>query len=83
MSRRVTVTEYSANKDGGHLEGDSVGQPLAVRPDEAAALLRLSRSAFYQLLSRGEIPSVRVGRARLIPITAIRKWLDQSAGGRN
>lgn len=34
-----------------------------LRPEEAAQVLRISRSLIYQLLRTGEIPVVRIGRA--------------------
>ena len=36
-------------------------EPLLVRVEEAARLLSLSRSTIYELLDRGELPSVRCG----------------------
>lgn len=34
---------------------------------EAAAFLRISRSQLYELLNRGEIPSIRILSSRRIP----------------
>lgn len=48
---------------------------LSVRPDQAARLLNLSRSALYTLLSSGQIKSRRAGKARLIAITELERWL--------
>jgi excisionase family DNA binding protein len=30
----------------------------------------------YELLSRGEIPSIHIGTARRIPLTALRAWVE-------
>ena len=49
--------------------------PLAVRPGEAARLIGLSRAEVFRRLQRGEIPSVKVGHARLIPFDELRAWL--------
>jgi excisionase family DNA binding protein len=35
----------------------------------------LSRTTIYELLYRGEIPSVHVGRAHRIPESALEAWL--------
>ena len=35
--------------------------PLLVKADAMAAMLQISRSAFYQLLKAGAIPAVSVG----------------------
>lgn len=51
---------------------------LALRPDEAAEAIGLGRSAFYERV----LPELRVvyaGRARLIPVTEIERWLEKEA----
>lgn len=53
--------------------------PLAVRPEEAAQLIRVSRAHMYRLLQSGEIRSARAGRVRLVPVAALREWLDRVA----
>lgn len=52
-------------------------EPLLVRVEEAARLLCLSRSTIYEMLESGEIPSVRRGAARRIPLAALRAWVEQ------
>lgn len=47
---------------------------------EAAAMLGISRSHAYELVARGELPSVRLGRRLLVPLTAIEKILWGSSG---
>ncbi len=56
---------------------------LLVRPQEAARLLSLSRTMLYQLLTTGEIASLKVGSARLIAVDALRDWIarQQDDGG--
>jgi excisionase family DNA binding protein len=39
---------------------------LAYSPAEAAALIGISRARLYQLLDDGTLPSVKLGRRRLI-----------------
>ena len=41
-------------------------ETLLVSVEEAAHLLRVNRSTVYNLLGCGELPSVKVGRRRLI-----------------
>jgi hypothetical protein len=53
---------------------------LALRPAEAAAALGLSERAFRSLLPR--LPHVRAGSAVLVPVDALRRWLDQEAKAR-
>ena len=52
-------------------------EPLLVRVEEAARILSLSRSTIYELLDRGELPSVRCGVARRIPLAALHTWVEQ------
>jgi excisionase family DNA binding protein len=49
--------------------------PLLVRVEEAARLLSLSRSMIYEMLNSGELPSVRRGAARRIPVAALHDWI--------
>ena len=60
--------------------------PLFYRPIEAAEALRVSRSKVYELMNAGEIPWVRVGRVRRVPVEALRqlirtKVVDRTRGG--
>ena len=43
--------------------------------EEAAAILGISRSAAYQAVSAGEIPSIRFGRRIVIPREAVDRLL--------
>jgi excisionase family DNA binding protein len=56
-------------------------EPLLVRVEEAARLLSLSRSTIYEMLDRGELPSLRCGAARRIPLAALRAWVEQQTSG--
>ena len=49
--------------------------PLLLTPAEAAISLRLARSTIYELMGEGRLPSVRIGRARRIPVQALRDFL--------
>jgi excisionase family DNA binding protein len=48
----------------------------SVRPAEAAKLLSVSRDTVYVLMRSGRLRSVKLGRARLIPISAIEELLS-------
>jgi excisionase family DNA binding protein len=50
-------------------------EPLLVRVEEAARILCLSRSTIYEMLDSGELPSVRRGAARRIPLAALHEWV--------
>lgn len=57
----------------------------AYSPGEAAAQIGISRAKLYQLLSDGSLPSLRIGRRRLIRRQALEDYLDalerEAAGG--
>ncbi|MEV5695849.1 helix-turn-helix domain-containing protein [Micromonospora globbae] len=48
----------------------------SVRPAEAAALLGVCRDTVYVLMRSGRLRSVKLGRARLIPVAAIEELLS-------
>lgn len=55
-----------------------------LRVDEAAVWLGLSKRTMYELLSRGEIPSVQIGRSRRIAFAALERFVERlsaAAGG--
>lgn len=67
----VERAEHERSQDGAKLE------PLLVRVEEAARLLSLGRSTIYEMMDSGELPSVKCGTARRIPLAALRKWVDE------
>jgi len=54
-------------------------QPLRLlrSPEEAAKALGISRASLYPLLMRKEIPSVRVGGLRRVPLGALQRYIDE------
>jgi excisionase family DNA binding protein len=52
---------------------------LAYSPGELAASLGVTRQHINNLIARGEIPSVKLGRRRLIPARAVAALLEQGA----
>jgi excisionase family DNA binding protein len=57
--------------------------PLLIRVEEAARLLSVARSTVYELVERGEFPSVKVGRNRRIRYADLAEWaagLSDGAG---
>ena len=43
--------------------------------DEVASRLEISRSSAYEAVRRGEIPSLRIGRRIVIPVSMFLAWL--------
>ena len=55
--------------------------PLFVKAEEAATVLRIGRSRTFELLKSGELASVKVGRSRLIPVQAIEDYARRLLAG--
>jgi len=47
-------------------------EPIVLRVAEVAPLLGVSRSKAYELVARGEIPSVRIGGSVRVPLAELR-----------
>jgi len=58
---------------------DVVERPLLLTAEDAAALLRTTRTAVYAMVSRGQLPGVtRLGRRVLFRTQDLLDWLDQN-----
>jgi excisionase family DNA binding protein len=55
----------------------TTGEKLLCSPDEAAELLGCGRSFMFELLARGEIESIKVGRLRKIPRDALATYVQR------
>lgn len=49
---------------------------LLLTPEEAAKRLSIGRSAVFDLLRRGELESLTIGRSRRIPRDALLKFIE-------
>lgn len=49
---------------------------LSVRPAKAARLLGIGRGTIHQLLASGELPSFKIGSARLIYVEDLRRFIE-------
>lgn len=52
---------------------------LLLTVPEAAMRLGLGRSLIYQLVMSGELASVKVGRARRVPVSALEQFVERIA----
>lgn len=51
---------------------------LTLTVEEAARLLGISRALGYELVARGEVPSIRLGRRIVVPRRALDTLLDSA-----
>ena len=49
---------------------------LTLTVPQAAALLGISRALAYELIARGELPSLRLGRRVVVPRRALQRFVD-------
>jgi excisionase family DNA binding protein len=60
------------------MNADNQTEPLFVRLSEAARLLSMSRSAAYEAMKAGVIPSVRIAGKWRIPRAALDKFVNDA-----
>jgi excisionase family DNA binding protein len=54
------------------------GVPLTLTvPEAGRRYLGLSRASSYEAASRGEIPTIRIGRLLRVPVRAMERMLDE------
>jgi len=56
-------------------------ESLLLRTEEVARLLSIGRTKVYELIGRGELPVVRIGRSVRIPRRALEEWIRERAAG--
>ncbi len=55
---------------------------LAITVSEAACRLGIGRNSAYEAVRRGEIPTIRIGKRILVPVSALERLLDGSSDQR-
>jgi len=56
---------------------------LAYSPEEACQALTIGRTVLYDLMRRGEIVSIKVGRRRIIPVDKLHEYVDRLVAEQN
>ena len=54
-------------------------EPRLLKTDEVADILQVGRSFAYQLMKRGEIPSVRIGNAVQVRPEDLQRYISEKA----
>ena len=81
VGRRRPAEEEPISRRGGrcidHEQGTDVADVPAVLygVEEAAAALRLSRSVLYELIRSSQLRTVKQGRRRLVPVSALADYV--------
>jgi excisionase family DNA binding protein len=52
---------------------------LTMSVEEASEVLGISRSLAYELVRRGDIPSLRLGRRLVVPVQGLEALVEQAA----
>jgi len=55
-------------------------EPLAVTVPEAARLLGVSAALAYELIARGDLAAVRLGRRLVVPVSSLRELIGTPGG---
>ena len=56
---------------------------LAYRVPEFAAAIGVSRAKAYELIARGDVPSIKVGACVRVPVDAVRAWITRELQARD
>jgi len=52
-------------------------EKLLLTPEEAGERLGVGRTQVYDLMRRGELLSVHIGRLRRIPVSALQRYVEE------
>jgi hypothetical protein len=62
------------------MSGDRLEQPKTLSVPEAGKLyFNLSRNSSYEAASRGELPTIRIGKLLRVPVVALERMLSHRA----
>jgi len=56
-------------------------EKLLLKPEEVQEVLCIGRSKVYEMLSQGELPSIRVGRCLRVSRTSLERWIKDHENG--
>jgi excisionase family DNA binding protein len=49
---------------------------LLLRVSETAKIIGLGKSKTYELIAKGELPSVRIGKCVRVPVAGLQEWVN-------
>lgn len=77
-TQNTVGTVYDAQFDSTMIAAGLQGR-LALKPREAAPLIGVGNNMIYQLCHRADFPAIKVGAGIIIPVDALRQWLNNQA----
>lgn len=77
-AQNTVDTVYEAQFDSTMIAAGLQGR-LALKPREAAPLIGVGNNTIYQLCHRADFPAIKVGAGIIIPVDALRQWLNNQA----
>ena len=60
---------------------ERAGDGLLLRVRDVCRLLDVGRSTVYELIARGELPVIRIGRLVRVPRPALEEWIVRNTAG--
>ncbi len=51
-------------------------EPLLVTPETAFDMLGIKMAKGYKMIMSGELPSIKLGGSRRVPLAQLRAWVD-------
>ena len=73
----LVTSDESERKERMESQQETTTPRLLLRIPEAAKALGLGRTKIYELITSGELPVIRVGRAVRVSVTALQKWVEE------
>ncbi len=52
-----------------------MAEELLLEPAEAFRAIKVRRAKGYKMIQTGELPSIKIGRLRRIPVDALKAWV--------
>lgn len=52
-----------------------------LRPEDVQRILRIGRSKVYEMIARGELPVIRIGRVVRVPRRELERWIEDKNSG--
>lgn len=78
-TQEVPLVSFTHPPDHGPAPTPAI-MPLLLTVNQAAQMLGIGRSTFYELIDTEEIRSVKVGASRRIPLKAVHEYIDRLLG---